>query len=364
MRTLLLTSLLLISCSDSKNSATDAALGDAKVFGDAPIDAPDPNNPATLFDTGLCVDRACTEIAPDIRTYTPKFVLWADTATKKRWYQLPPGSTIDTTNMDFWEFPVGTKFWKEFTRDGVRVETRLEMRIGPGTTASNWFYVSYAWNADQTDTIAVPDGVTNANGTQHDIPSRSSCKGCHENLIPTRVLGFGAIDLDHAETTDMPGDTLASLVAAGTLSVNPPTPSAGQLYFPIQGTTDQVKGLGYVFANCSHCHNPSSTVHNNVPMELRMTVATVGTKAASPPYLTAVNHYASQPVLTTTKTCTDMNGVANNAECIIKAGDPMNSDMMVHFNADPLLGLHMPALGSEMIDPTGQATLNAWIAAP
>jgi len=363
--------LFLISCGDSKNSTTDAATtADTKVFADAPTDAPDPNSPATLFDTGLCVDRACTATSPDVHEYTPQFALWADTATKRRWYWLPPGTTIDTTDMDHWDFPVGTKLWKEFSRNSdadntpVRVETRLEMRIGAGTTAQSWFYVSYAWNSTQTDATAVPDGVMNANGTQHDIPSRSTCKGCHENFVPTRVLGFGAIQLDHAAGN--PGDTtLASLVAGNTLTTNPSPPAtSGAPYFPIQGTDAQKAGLGYVFANCSHCHNPTSSVHNNVPMELRMTVATVGTKAMSPPYLTAVDHYANQPTGHVTKSCTDAANVANNAECIIKSGDPDQSDLMFHFTAPVNTGDHMPQLGSEMIDPTGVATLTAWIMNP
>src|SRR5262249_12352776 len=157
---------------------------------------PDPNNPQTLFDTGLCVDRACTVISPDVHAYTPQFALWADTASKRRWFKLPPGTQIDTSDMDHWVFPVGTKFWKEFSRSGVggdiRIETRLIMRIGPGDQQADWLYVPFQWNDTQTDTMAVPMGVDNANGTTHDIPSRVQCKGCHENLKPYRILGFQA----------------------------------------------------------------------------------------------------------------------------------------------------------------------------
>ena len=60
--------------------------------------------------------------------------------------------------MDHWEFPVGTKLWKEFTRDDgmgheVRVETRLIMRIGADDTEASWFYMPYAWNATNDDTV-------------------------------------------------------------------------------------------------------------------------------------------------------------------------------------------------------------------
>ena len=372
MRIVLLTSLLLTSCGVSKNTANDATLAaDAKGFEDAPValvDAADPNNPLTLFDTGLCVDRACTAVNADVHEYTPQFALWADTATKKRWYWLPPGTQINTTDMDHWDFPVGAKFWKEFTRDGVRVETRLVMRIGAGTTVQSWLYATYQWNDTQTDTTKAPStGVQNANGTQHDIPSQYACRGCHENFVPTRILGFGAIELDHPAGTPGNADdtTLASLVAAGTLTVNPSAPTAGAPFFPIfPGVTNDAAraGVGYVFANCSHCHNPTSSVHNNVPMELRLTVATVGNKALSPPYQTAVDHSASQPTGSVQTGCTGANNLP--AECIIKSREPMNSDILIHFNADPASSLHMPQLGSEMKDPAGLAALTNWISNP
>ena len=125
--------LALGACGDPSVQQDASIVPDDAPLADVPVDA-DPNNPATLMDTGLCVDAACTQIAGGIHAYTPRFELWADTATKRRWIYLPPGMQIDTSDMDYWEFPVGTKLWKEFTRDGVRVETRLVMRIGAGNT--------------------------------------------------------------------------------------------------------------------------------------------------------------------------------------------------------------------------------------
>jgi len=356
MRIVLL-ALLLIGCGDNKLTA-DGSI-DSHAFEDTGVDAPDPNNPATLFDTGLCVDRACTQISPGVHAYTPQFPLWADTASKRRWYYLPPGTQIDTSDMDHWVFPVGTKFWKEFTRDNVRVETRLVMRIGAGNTAADWFYVAYQWNATNDDTMAVPMGVQNANGTSHDIPSRLFCKMCHESLQPTRVLGFGAIQLD-APATNLGETTLASLVGANTLTANPPAPSSGTTYYPIDGNK---AALGYLHANCSHCHNTTSGTHDIVPMELRLLVGEVHDHTMTAAYRTAVGKRATIS-LGTAKHCPDMNNVANNAECIITPGNPADSDMFVRFTADPASNLHMPAAGSEMTDPTGQTTLSTWITNP
>ena len=63
---------------------------------------------------------------------------------------LPPGSTIDATVLDAWEFPVGTKFWKEFAFNGRKVETRFLWRASD----SGWVFASYVWNEAGTDGTA------------------------------------------------------------------------------------------------------------------------------------------------------------------------------------------------------------------
>ena len=66
-----------------------------------------------------------------LRPYTPVYPLWADGLVKRRWLDLPAGKKIDTSDMDHWSFPVGTRFWKEFaTPSGTVLETRLIEKIG------------------------------------------------------------------------------------------------------------------------------------------------------------------------------------------------------------------------------------------
>src|SRR5262249_14984415 len=148
--------LLFVGCGNGQ-LATDARPPDVAHPHDAPVDVavdamPDAYNPAeppNLLLTGLCLDPRCTQISPEVTEYVPRFPLWADTATKRRWIYIPPGSQIDTTDMNHWRFPIGTKLWKEFTRDGVRVETRYIVKIGPGDLLADWFYIAYQWNADE-----------------------------------------------------------------------------------------------------------------------------------------------------------------------------------------------------------------------
>jgi len=339
---------LLVACGDNHAQPDARSPADSRSDGrsvDVAIDG-NPLTPATLFGTGLCVDPACTQISSDVHPYTPRFTLWADTASKRRWIYLPPGSQIDTTDMDHWVFPMGTKLWKEFTRGAVRIETRYIVKIGPGNTIADWYYVAYEWNATNDDAVAVPGGVANANGTSHDIPSRSQCKGCHENLAPSRVLGFGAIQLDATAASGELG--LADLVGSNTLTV---PPGGSSPYFPLPGNTSvEQPAIGYLHANCGHCHNPTSSIYmnNGIHMVLRLDVASLGSLATVPVYQTAVNLDATQPVDGLTK--------------IIQPSDPSHSTMYDRFNStNP--AIHMPAAGSEMTDPTGDSTLSTWISA-
>ena len=343
----LLAICFLAACGDS-HAAVDAngdGRGNDTGLGDSAADG-NSLTPDTLAGTGLCLDAACTQISGDVYAYTPQFPLWADTASKKRWMYLPPGSHIDTADMDHWVFPIGTKFWKEFTRDGIRVETRYNAKVGPGNDIADWFYVSYAWNASQDATTAVTLGQLNANGTQHDIPPRSACRGCHENLQPTRILGFGAIQLDTAAAT---GEiALPQVIANGWLTAAPAGSTTPYFPLPTDGTTGAQAAMGYLHANCGHCHNPTSGVYlnNGIQMVLRLSVGALGTVAATPVYMTAVNHNANIPIDNLTK--------------IIVSAMPASSIMIDRFESTNTT-VHMPALGSEMTDPTGDTTLRTWI---
>ena len=87
--------------------------------------------PPMLSATGLYVDGSTDELAPGVHPYEPRYVLWSDGADKQRYLFIPEGSQIDTADMDEWRFPVGTKVWKEFSRDGKRLETRLFWKTEP-----------------------------------------------------------------------------------------------------------------------------------------------------------------------------------------------------------------------------------------
>lgn len=329
--------MLLAACGDDAAVVPDAAVFDAEIVDAGPPDA-NRDMPATLAETGLCVDAACTEIAAGIYEYAPEYALWSDAASKRRWIQLPAGTQIDTTDMDFWQFPEGTKLWKEFTSGGTRVETRILLKIGPAP--ADWYMVAFAWNEAQDEALAVPLGVEDALGTTHDIPSRSDCRRCHDRL-DGKVLGFQAILLDHGNA----GLTLDDVVTMDWLTVEP-TPVGGGEYFPLPGNATEQAALGYLHTNCGNCHNPGSDVLNTTPVDWRLRVGLLATVTGTPAYTTAVD---VAPAL-----------VNPAATAIIEPGDVSQSAAYLRMNTTQS-AIQMPPEGRETIDPTGVAILEAWI---
>ncbi len=214
--------------------------------------------PCRISETGLYQEDMVT-LAPGVTPFEPRFPLWTDGAKKQRWILLPEGESIDTSDMDHWVFPAGTKLWKAFSRDDVRVETRLIEKQKNGV----WRLVAYQWREDQSDADAVPNGVENASGTQHDIPDADACVKCHGQQ-PDNVLGFSAIQLAH--DVDLPSTvepwTLTRLVEAGLLS-DVPTNTDG-----LAGTAEEQAFFGYVHANCGHCHNPHGAAFSQTGLDL------------------------------------------------------------------------------------------------
>lgn len=342
---LLTIGMALAACSGDPGG--DSGVPDAQVVPDATLipDAmpiPDsPLMPATLRETGLYADFDNGVFAPGVREFRPVSELWTDGAVKRRWAYLPPGSQIDTSSMDYWRYPVGTKLWKEFRRDGVRVETRMLYKIRAGSGVGSWFMRAYVWNEEQTDAVERRGGQDNVLGTDHDVPSELECMRCHGN-VPDVALGFSAVALDYSNE----GVTLRDLVDEGVLSHPPAGP--GPSYFPVPGTPTERDALTYLHINCSGCHNPTSEIFNSgdAIQNLRLQVNSLGSVAQTPAFATSVCQ-ATQKSL----------GSINQ---IIVPNSPEESAMFVRMNQRGTEA-QMPEIGTELIDQVGTNIIRDWI---
>lgn len=221
-----------------------------------------PAQPFMLSQVGLYTDIGQKTLAPDLHAYAPTYELWSDGAEKLRWLRLPQGTRIDDTDPDHWQFPVGAVLFKEFRHGERRLETRVVARTGPGER--DYFFGAFVWREDESDAQLAWDGASDVRGTQHDVPNVKQCGACH-NGEPGRVLGFSAVQTP---------DAAAWLVHARPAYRVPGDPVAS-------------RALGYLHANCGHCHNPSGSARPDTDLMLRLSVAQQSVES-SLPYLSSV----------------------------------------------------------------------------
>jgi hypothetical protein len=309
--------------------------------------------PERLSDTGLYLPGTQT-VDPRNRPFSPQYPLWTDGAHKSRWVQLPRGAKIDARNVDRWVFPVGTRFWKEFGFNGRKVETRMLWRSSAGT----WTHATYVWNETQTDaTLAPAEGFAAvaelAPGKQHSIPSREDCRTCHEdNEAP--VLGFTALQLSpdrdplapHAEQLQPGMVTVETLFEERLLESAPAQLAAEAPRIP--GSAHARAALGYLTANCGHCHNERSTV------------ATVRYPLLMPAYPSAAQVDETIEALLTRTTKWDLPHAPSGTTALLKPGAADLSALFVRMRSRRPSS-QMPPLGTVVPDHDALKLVSAWI---
>lgn len=290
-----------------------------------PDAAPPPSAlPTRLSRTGLYADIVDKVLADDAIAFAPAHALWSDAAVKQRWIQLPADAVIDTTDFDRWTFPVGTKWFKEFALDGKRLETRIIWRVADtGDREADTLFGAYVWNDTETEAYFEKAGAEDVRGTAHDVPSADACWKCHVGE-PGRALGFSAVQL---------ADVLSALPLSA-------PPAAGATF----GAPDPA--LGYLHANCGHCHNEAGSGWASSSMVLRLGAAerdAAATRIAQTTIDVPLQFWLNH-------------GFATR----VVAGDP-DTSALLHRMSQRAMNISMPPLATEVADPDGVALVRAWI---
>jgi hypothetical protein len=308
--------------------------------------------PQRLSETGLYADIATQRIAEGVVSFTPQYPLWTDGATKRRWMSLPPESFVDATDPDAWEFPVGTKFWKEFSF-GKRVETRTIER-----TTDGWRFATYRWLEDGSDARLVGEfgerGVAEiAPGVKHDLPTRYDCRACHEGNV-SRVLGFSALQLSpdrdpeaiHGEAPRAGDVDLAVLVERGLVRGLPAELVANPPRIAASSATERA-ALGYLHGNCASCHNDRGALAD-LGFSLEVRSARAGARSVSGALSTALGQTAH------------FRPAGEPSSLRLAAGHPEGSAVVRRMaQRDPMQ--QMPPLGTKLVDREALTRLEKWI---
>jgi hypothetical protein len=330
-------------------STNDASTNDASTNDATATDAP-PSNCQTggsgeateLRCSGLYSDWATKTVASGVRQYDPGLHLWSDGASKTRWIYLPPGTKIDTTDMNEWTFPPGTKIWKEFVVGGVRLETRLIWKRPSGA----WYFTVYRWSPDgSSSTTELTAGELDADGNGYEIPTQSACYDCHNGRLDA-VLGFEAVALS---TSQASGVTMATLTAGNLLTAPPTSP------LKIPGDAISAAALGYLHMNCGvSCHNRDVGQAGYTNVLMRLDNATLASVMTTDTWTTGMGVNANFPVvgLTNPKDFAPCNPTGSSAYYRMDHRDGVDGAPT---------GTQMPPKITHQVDTDGVAMISAWL---
>ncbi|MDD9967750.1 MAG: hypothetical protein OXR73_16060 [Myxococcales bacterium] len=323
---LLCIALAMVGCSAGPLGAGAGDAGASLSPWGPDLELPDPEGFAGTFllsETGLYEDIGDKRVGSDAIAFEPSYPLWTDGARKRRWLRLPPDAVVDTTDQDHWQFPIGTMAFKEFMRDGQRIETRLIVRTGSGP--EDYWMGAFVWDEHEDDARFVPGGLPDVRGTDHDVPKVKQCFTCHRGERG-RVLGFSAVQ--------------------GT-GVDPSAFDALPVPYVPPGDATAVAALGYLHGNCAHCHNPRGSARPDTDMNLRLSVTDMSVQDTQT-YVTTLSiplqYFEGSPL-----------------QQRVVPGAPGQSGLLFRMmERGP--DTQMPPIGTELVDPAGLAAVETWIA--
>jgi len=145
------------------------------------------------------------------------------------------------------------------------------------------------------------------------------------------MLGLTTVQLTAADATSLQGHTSTAI---GTLRAVP-------------GDADEQAALGYLHANCAHCHSPTGGARPDTDIDLSLSVADL-TVADTGAWQTAV-------------AIPTRSWLRPEYPLRISPGDPGHSAIIVRMSARGDTD-QMPPLATEHIDEHGLAILSTWIA--
>jgi hypothetical protein len=258
---------------------------------------------------------------------------------KRRFVWLPQGTVIDTTDPDAWTFPLGTKFWKEFSYQGKRIETRYLERASNG-----WYAATFRWSDDESSATLLTEGERNVPGTfqdRYEVPPVRDCARCHGGA-KDHILGFSGLLLSGESAR---GLTVQKLRETGKLSSELPALS-------VPGTPVERAALSYLHVNCGlACHNPSpGAAAWWTGFYLRLEVGKLATVADTAAYRTGVGKesYIVDP------------SRPDRYLMLIAPGQPEQS-AVVYRDSQRDSFMQMPPLGTHTVDESGLSAVRAWI---
>ena len=325
--------------------------------------------PQTLTATGAFTDVENLVVKDGFLPYELIDPFWSDGALKKRWMAIPndgnPDSATEQINYSengIWEFPVGSVMIKHFDypidENNPNITQKVETRFSIKNSNGNWTFLSYKWNAAQTEATLIDMStgdeqdvqVTLEGGGSKTItwqyPSTSECLSCH-NEISKGTLGprtrYLNSEFDYAEVGGVVGNQLVTLSELGFIEETI-TDGDTQNFLTHASINDlnasiDDKARSYLDLNCAYCHRSDNNLRADFDLRLANSLIETNLLAAS----------IAEPV---EEMSTDQQ--------IIFVGDASKSQ--IYHRANSITpGVMMPWLAKGQVDEAGVALLEEWI---
>jgi hypothetical protein len=245
--------------------------------------------PALLSGTGVFNNTTNRTPAAGLIPYAPNEPQWKDNAVSSWLMALPgnggvitPGEQIQFQPTNYWTFPAGSVFVKNFdlvvnetnaTVPPRRLETELLVRDNNGSV----YGVTYKWRPDNSDadlltgSLSENISITNAAGVRTQTwyyASPSDCQECHNTAVASslsgvNVLGVNARQLNGNLTYAATGVTDNQLRTLNRLGLLNPAINEAAIggFAQLSALTNvsaplQERARSYLDANCEQCHQP------------------------------------------------------------------------------------------------------------
>ena len=308
---------------------------------------PDTGLPTDVFCVGLYTNHDQSQVSQDVMPYMPGIVLWSDGAEKHRYLYLPPGTQIDTSNMDVWQFPVGTKVFKEFRLQGTLVETRAMSK----RDAATWDVGTYVWGSDGASATLNTDTKGTVLPSGYEIPGVKDCDKCHHGGAD-RLLGVEAIALALPQTQGLP---LSELVNRGLVSPPPPTTT---IALPEDATGKAADAIGYLHMNCGvSCHS-NRGLGNDTGLLMRLRADEIWPLTPGTPSATAqqTDIYAKS-----VNSAPTTGAVADHFPGTVRISPGSRDSSLIWLLPHRRDQYQMPPLVSHVVDEAGTKMIADWI---
>jgi hypothetical protein len=320
--------------------------------------------PLLLSGTGAFSDTPNRISASGLIPYQPNTPLWSDAAVKSRYLALPnnggsitPDEQIGFAPTNYWTFPAGTVFVKNFdlvvneTNASAplrRLETRLLVRDINGAV----YGVTYKWRPDNSEADLLTGAlnedivITNATGVRTQTwyyPSPADCLTCHTPLAGY-VLGVNTRQLNGNLLYPATGNTDNQLRTLNRLGLfNAAIDEANITNFAhLSALTNLSASLedrarSYLDANCAQCHRPGNSIEANFDARYDTPLANQN-----------ITNYLAQ------------HNLGIDGACVVKAKDIWRSVMLIRMNTNAP-AIKMPPLARNLIDTNAVQVFTDWI---